>query len=119
MRRTNPLLRNNTANEVLVFSNTGSAPMNQLCPGGAPCSAYVDGLGANIPSWSSSPVSISGYRTFIALWNNSTYLLSPPICTVNLSNGSAPTGQPVDVTWSTTGSLSQTIDYATYTGVIT
>lgn len=112
IRRMNAVVKNTNVNEVLIFSNTGSAPYDPACPGGVPCFAYVDGV--NVPiGW---PISVPAYMTRFVLWNNSPNVLNTPACTLNISAGSSPTGQPVTVDWTTTNSDSQILNYATYTG---
>jgi Bacterial Ig domain len=114
IRRMNAVTKNTTANEVLIFSNSGAALYNQPCPGGVPCFAYVDGLNATI-WW---PIAVDPYRTSFVLWNGSPNILNAPVCSLNISAGSVPTGLPVDVDWTVTNSLSQILNYETYTGVI-
>lgn len=111
VRRMNAVVKNNTANEVLIFSNTGNTSYSQACPGGVPCFAYVDGTNALI-SW---PISVPAYSTSFVLWNGSPNILNTPTCTLNLSAGSLPTGQPVTATWTLSNSDAQTLHYATYT----
>ncbi len=115
VQRVNPLLRNNTANEIHIMPNTTASSLSQPCPGWV-CSEYVDEL--NIPiSWN---IAIPAYRTKIAFWNNDTAnMLTPPTCTVLPDNGSLPAWQPVNVTWTATDSLSQILHYTTYTGSVT
>lgn len=64
------------------------------------------------------PINIAPYSTIFTLWNASTNILNVPSCTLNLSSGSLPTGEPVTATWNLTNSLSQTLHYSTYTGSI-
>jgi hypothetical protein len=111
IRRMNAVVKNTNVNEIHIFSNTGASVYNQPCPGGAPCFAYVDGINSTI-SW---PTPIPAYTTKFVLWNGSPNIINTPACTLNLSAGSVPTGQPVDVMWTTTSSDSQVLSYQTYT----
>jgi hypothetical protein len=119
VRRMNAVVKNTNVNETLIFSNTGSSAMDQLCPGGVPCASYVDGANVNIGAWASTPISIPAYSTYLALWNNSPNTLNTPTCSLMLSpGGSVPTGQPLTVDWIATGALSQVLSYETYTGAL-
>jgi Bacterial Ig domain len=115
IRRMNAVVKNTNANEVLIFSNTGSSSYSQACPGGVPCFAYIDGMNSSI-GW---PINIPAYTTNFVLWNNSPNILNTPSCNINISAGSVPTGQPVDINWMTTNANSQILNYETYTGMVT
>ena len=114
IRRMNAVIKNTNIQEILAFSNTGSSSYDQACPWGVPCFAYVDGVNAAI-GW---PIAVPAYSTRFVLWNNSPNILNTPACILNISAGSAPTGQPVTVDWSTTNSDSQMLAYATSTGSV-
>lgn len=82
IRRVSVLIKNNSATEVLAFSNTGNTTINQLCPS---CfSDYRDIGGNDIVSWESSPVTINPYRTYIAMDSTSSNILNVPTCLLNL-----------------------------------
>ncbi|GAB0174679.1 MAG: hypothetical protein HHAS10_05580 [Candidatus Altimarinota bacterium] len=112
LHRLSTHVKNTNTYEVLAYSNSTGTPATQSCPGGAQCFAYVDGLNATT-SW---PITIAPYSTTFVLWNNSPNLTTTPACNMNLSSGSVPTGEPVDVSWGSTGSLSNTLYFDTYTG---
>jgi hypothetical protein len=66
-------------------------------------------------SW---PITIPAYTTSFVMWNGSPNILNTPTCVLNISAGSVPTGQPVNIDWTTTNSESQMLNYNTYTGSI-
>lgn len=61
-------------------------------------------------------MNLPAHSVSFVFWNNSPYVLNAPTCSINLSSGSLPTGQPLTVDWSTTNSTSQNLSYQTYTG---
>ena len=109
VRRMNSVTKNANSLELQIFSNTGNTDIFQPCPSGVPCSAYVDGMNAAI-SW---PITVPAHRTVVVFWNNSPNILNTPLCTLTPSAGSISNGQTVDVSWSVSNSLSQTLDYPT------
>lgn len=55
----------------------------------------------------------------MALWNNSPYVLRPPLCTLVPSNGgTVSNGQPISLTWSSTNALTNVLEYITSTGTV-
>ncbi|MBP9811940.1 tandem-95 repeat protein [Candidatus Gracilibacteria bacterium] len=113
-RRLSAFVKNTSTFEVLAYENPSGSDITQSCPGGAQCFAYVDSINAST-NW---PITIPAYTTSFVLWNNSSNIITTPLCSMNLSAGSVPTGQPVDVSWNSTGSTANTLNYLTYTGAI-
>lgn len=118
LRRKTVIIKNTNVNEVLVFSNTGSSPLNQGCPGGVPCAQYVDISNANI-GWPASSLSIAGFTTNLALWNNSSNLMSVPVVSMNIDSGSIPSGTLAHILWNISASNTSSIQYTTSTGTFT
>lgn len=114
VRRVSALSKNNNANEVLIFSNTGSSAASVSCPGGVPCFQYVDTTNNTI-SW---PISVPAYGSTTVFWNASPNILNIPNCSMNLAAGSVPNGQTADVTWTVSNSLSNTMSYTTNSGAV-
>jgi Bacterial Ig domain len=112
LRRLSAFVKNTNTFEVLAYANPSGSDITQSCPGWAQCFAYVDSINASA-NW---PITIPAYTTSFVMWNNSSNLITTPLCSMNLSSGSVPTGQPVDVTWNSTWSSANTLNYATYTG---
>ncbi len=118
LRRKTIVTKNTDANEVLMFSNTGGTLINQGCPGGVPCAQYVDTTNTNI-GWPGSSLALPAYSTRLALWNNSSNLLTIPVVTMNIDSGSIPSGTLAHITWILTGSDMSSIQYTTSTGTFT
>ncbi len=118
IRRKTIVTKNANANEVLMFSNTGAISVNQGCPGGVPCAQYVDTTNNNI-GWPGSSLAIPAYSTRLALWNNSSNLLTVPVVTMNIDSGSIPSGTLAHITWSIGSSDMSSIQYTTSTGTFT
>lgn len=108
-------VKNTNTYEVLAYANPTGFDANQGCPGWAQCFAYVDRINAT-SNW---PITIPAYTTAFVLWNASPNIINTPTCTINLSSGSLPTWQPLDISWVATGSFTHTLNYETYTGSIT
>ncbi len=118
LRRKTIVTKNTNVNEVLMFSNTGNTVINQGCPGGVPCAQYVDTTNTNI-GWPGSSLSIPGYASRLALWNNSSNLLTVPAVTMNIDSGSIPSGTLAHITWMISSSDTSTIQYTSSTGTFT
>lgn len=84
-RSKNIVTKNTNVNEVLVFSNTGNTVVNQACPSGIPCAQYVDTSNANI-GWPGSNLTVPAFSSVLALWNNSSNLLTVPVVSMSLDS---------------------------------
>lgn len=102
---------NPRTNETKLLVNTGSTPANKACPGGV-CPQYVDTMNNSV-TW---PVNVGAYSAQIVFWNNAPNILRPPVCSFNTSAGSIANGDPVNLSWNVTNTLSTILREPTATG---
>jgi Bacterial Ig domain len=109
---------NARSNEVILLSNPTNASVDKSCSGWLVCVEYVDTNNATV-NWNLAPINLGSYQSKIVFWNNSPFVLRPPVCSLTPSNGgTVANGQPITLTWSATNSLSNLLHYITNTGTL-